>query len=341
MALSLLGYNTMRIHPWALCGGLLATVTGGLNGQTLPGKNLSVAVRVRAVMLRADTVTISYSLVNSGSSAERLLFFTVNSPIVPVEVDAPVPTSDWSTRTIFNARNVARWTALQGIAPGDSTPSLTFRARGLPAIQSAWYRGDSLITINSDDSTTTVPYYDPLLNLSNQVQTVGVDLAPTSFSALVSRLHVLSDSSCALQWITNGGLCISLGTDLSATPTHVFTFSASLDSASAHGGDVAEAAYRLLRTNADFITAFVDTSLVQLHVVCAGTWLIRNLNYGSFVGTWSTTAGGHSTAVTVGGRTSDAQEYTDLQITSDGTTLNLYYNGVLLRTRERGTTSCH
>ena len=40
-----------------------------------------------------------------------------------------------------------------------------------------------------------------------------------------------------------------------------------------------------------------------------------------------------SGSVSVLGRANDAHEYTDAEIVSAGTNLNLYYNGTLLRTR--------
>ena len=309
-----------------------------LSAQDLPGKNLDVTVRVRAVTMSKDTVTVSYSLLNSGGSAEALADFTVKALVVPLQVISP--SSDWAAGKVFGRLSVATWTSLQGIAHGDSTPTLTFRAIGLPGIVTAWYAGDSIITVPADDSTSIVPNYNPLLDLSKQIQTVGVDAAPTSLSALLSRLHTLTDSSCTLTWITNSGLCTILGADLGASPSHVLAFATSLDSAHAHGADVGNAAYGLLKPNAEYIKAFVDTSIVQLHVVCAGIWLVRNYNYAAFAGTWTTTGEVHSGSVTVDGRANDAHEFTDLRITSAGTNLNLYYNGVLLRTRERGTSSC-
>lgn len=302
----------------------------------LPGKNLSATVRVRSVTMYGDTAAITYSVLNGGGSAERLESFTVSLGVGGATVTSPSPDSLWSVTNALLSRTVARWTSLLPKAPGDSTPTLSVRAIGLPGIRVAWYSGDSMIVINSATQSIDL---DALTDLSNAVVTVGVDASLTSLSTLVPRLKTLTDSSCALSWITNSGLCTALSSALAASPSQVLGYTTRLDSARSGGSAVTDAAYFMLKANAEYIKSFVDTSVVQLHVICAGTWLVRNFNYASFTGHWATDV--HSDTLTVAGRGSDAHEYTDVPITTAGTYLNLYFNGVAFRSRNRGTWSCY
>jgi hypothetical protein len=96
----------------------------------------------------------------------------------------------------FAGMSAAMWFSFPGIAPGDSTPMLTFSAVGLPGIATAWYHGDSIPSL--EDSVAARA--DLINDLSKRTRTVGIDVAPTTLRGLVSRLHTLTDSACTLAW---------------------------------------------------------------------------------------------------------------------------------------------
>ncbi len=81
-------------------------------------------------------------------------------------------------------------------------------------------------------------------------------------------MHTLTDSSCALGWITDSGLCSALDAHLTASPSEYLAFSDELDSARTHGSAVSDAAYFLLHGNLTYINTVVDTSKLTLPDVC-------------------------------------------------------------------------
>ena len=308
------------------------------SAQDLPGRNLDMNVRVRAVTTSHDTSTISFSLRSGTTSSEALASFSVRAPVVPIVVTPP--NSDWRTSKMSHNLSMSVWTSLLGIAHGDTTPWLTYQAVGLPGIVQAWYRGDSMITVVADDSTAVVPNYNSLTDLSRTVQTVGIEAGPTSGwivgHTLFNRLHTLVDSSCTLGWITNSGFCHVL--DTLQTPS---TFVALVDSArSVITVQINDVAYRMLRANANYILTFVDTSTVTLKYVCGNKYRVRNYSFATFPATWATTGDVHTGSVSTIGRWVEANPYIEQDFESPGTTMQLYYNGVLLRTVTNGATSC-
>ncbi|MGH7584382.1 MAG: hypothetical protein ACREL5_14265 [Gemmatimonadales bacterium] len=227
----------------------------------------------------------------------------------------------------------ARWVSLDGIAPGDSTPILQFQSFGLPGIAAAWYAGDSLIVVD-EGAGEDVPDYDILSDLSKKVQTVGVDSFPNprTLSALISRLHTLTDSSCTLVWITDSGLCTALSGDLGASPTRVIGYANSLDSAHTGGSAVTDAAYLMLSANAAYVKAFADTSIVTM-TRCGNSGMpVTNPNYASIGFTYRIN-GGSETPITAVGRASDAASSGITRITGVDLTdsVVLYYHGVAFR----------
>lgn len=225
------------------------------NAQSLPGKNLSVAPRVRAVTISHDTSSVSYSPINAATSAERLMSFSVFTPVPPTFVSVPSQPRAWYVSRSFADRTVVTWTALGLIAQGDSMPTLTLRGKGLPAIVNAWFQGDSMVVMDESDTSDT-PNYDELDDLSVKIQTVGIAAAPTTQSALIARLRTLTDSSCTLGWITNARLCTSLSRS-SASPSELPGYSAILDSAQARGSAVSDAAYLMLHANVAYLIGLV------------------------------------------------------------------------------------
>jgi hypothetical protein len=241
-------------------------------GQGPPGTNLSVDVRVSSVRLKGDTARVEYLLSNRATSAEELVFFTVNAPAPPISVSLPEPSAAWAASTTYRDRTVARWAALGRIAQGSSSPRLSFRARGLPGIVKAWYRGNRLPTLGEDDGEhpepdpsvpvpSPPPDPDPLIDLSVETRTVGVDpLSPEATAAsLTARLDSLTAQSCALRWITRARLCTILRDHLAARPPRLVSFRRALAVAHKSGGPVTDNAYWLLKVNADYILSLAST----------------------------------------------------------------------------------
>ena len=231
-------------------------------GQGPPGTNLIVDVRVSSVTLAGDTARVEYLLSNRATSVEKLVFFTVNAPAPPVSVTIPEPNAAWDAFTTHRNRPMASWIALKTIAQGAASPPLSFRAIGLPAVVTAWYRGNSLPTLGEGDPDApepdpTIPTLDedPLLTLSVPVHTVGIDPLPPGATpgSLTTRLEGLTAQACALGWITQASLCNTLRGHLTAQPSRLAAFQNDLAAGHTPGGPVTDNAYWLLKVNADYI----------------------------------------------------------------------------------------
>ena len=221
----------------------------------LPGTAVVATPRLRSVSMVGDTTTITYSVLVSASSPDHLFGFTIFVPAPTRTVVSPGAETDWGVTNLFEGQTVAGWWAMNKIAPGDSTPSLVFKAVGLPGIDKAWMTGDSVLKPWGSD-TMYYPAYDWLASLSAKTVAVGTDPAPTGSIALAARLQMQSDSACALGWITSSSLCSTLhtnsGNDSYAT---INQFGVSLDSARSGGSAVSDAAYWLLKPNATYVLA--------------------------------------------------------------------------------------
>jgi len=258
-----------ELRPLAcLVSGLLvaAVLPTPAPGQGPPGTNLSVDVRVTSVTLAGDTARIDYLLSNWTTSAEDLVFFTVNAPVPPISVSEPEPSAAWKVSTTYRARSVARWAALNTLAQGAGSPPLSFRAVGLPAIVTAWYRGNSLPTLGEDDPQVEHPDpeiprpdVDPLVAYSVPIRTVGIDPLPPGATpaSLTIRLDGLTGQACVLGWITQASLCTSLRGHLTAQPARLSQFQAGLSAGHTVGGPVTDNAYWLLKVNADYIVSLL------------------------------------------------------------------------------------
>ena len=242
-----------------LIGGILPTPAPG---QSPPGTKLIVDVRVSSVTLAGDTARVEYLLSNRATSVEELVFFTVNAPAPPISVSEPEPSAAWKVSTTYRERSVARWAVLNTLAQGAGSPPLSFRAVGLPAIVTAWYRGNSLPTLGEDDPQvehpdpeTPRPEVDPLEAYSVPTHTVGIEPAPprATPASLTTRLDGLTAQSCALGWITQASLCTRLRSQLTAQPSRLAAFQSALAAGHTPGGPVTDNAYWLLKVNADYI----------------------------------------------------------------------------------------
>jgi hypothetical protein len=110
------------------------------------------------------------------------------------------------------------------------------------------------------------------------------------------------------------------------------------------GSAVTDAAYFMLKANAEYIKSFIDIPALSFTYVCGPTFLIRNYSYPSFV--MSLTGTSWTIPVTVPGRTADGPEYADLRVNAT-TTLPVYpltptlgYGGVVVKTATGSGPAC-
>jgi hypothetical protein len=226
--------------------------------------------------MSADTTRVQYVLSNRAQSQESLFTFTVKAPAPVVSITNPAARTDWTVATAWGSRSVATWAALGEniVRPGASSPTLEFRARGLPGIDSAWYGGHfSPPATNEADPDTTkyvdVPVVDQLVANNVLTKTVGIDFiaAGTTDSALIVRLGSLRGQACTLSWVTDATLCSSLQAKLdkatkdlhlgknASAKTDLQGFNSLLTTNHGPGTSqkVGDSAYWLLKVNADYV----------------------------------------------------------------------------------------
>lgn len=191
---------------------------GSLAAQAGPGKNLTVTVAVESVTRSADTVAVTYRVTNAATSVEPLRLFMVEAPAGVVSVTNPGPQTVWFVSSRYVDRPVAAWRPLDSslVRAGQTSPPLTFRAVGAPAIVDAHIRGYYPIQELVEDSL--VAEEDPMVTRTLHTRVVGVGpINPAATpSALVVRLGAELTAACTLNWITNAGVCRSLQAKLSA-----------------------------------------------------------------------------------------------------------------------------
>ncbi len=238
---------------------LLLIAAGALGqAQTRPGQNIRAQVRVVDATRAADTVAISYRVVVSPSSAERLMTFTVNGTGTPLIAIAPSPASAWSVDAEWRGRVAASWTPLGLVSPGDSTPLLVLRGVGLPGITTAWVWGDSVPSEQEDErirdslfarDPDVIP--DPMDVYARSLPMIGIDpLPPPSHTAFMERLSRLSARACLNDWITKATLCTRLQGLSSAGPVRVADFLAAVETGNA-AGHMNSLAYWMLKVNGE------------------------------------------------------------------------------------------
>ncbi|MBI1723032.1 MAG: hypothetical protein HYR48_03900 [Gemmatimonadetes bacterium] len=240
--------------------------------QRNPGTNLSVDVRVSAIVMRGDTSRIVYTLRNSLDSREELAVFTIDAPTSVLRVETPEPSASWLVFSHYRARSAAVWTMLgTHLAPGSTTPDLAMEARGLPGIVDYWAQGYFPPPPLTDaDTNPNPPVSDPLRDNSIRGRTVGVVAAPPGMrpSDLLARLRELLQESCStLAWVTSQGICRSLDAKLanaavavrearfSAGSREIRSFLQELEAqhGTVPGKHVNDNAYWLLRANASVV----------------------------------------------------------------------------------------
>ena len=246
--------------------------------QPVPGKNLTVDVRVTSATMRGDTTRIEYVLTNHAQSIERMFQFTVDAPSAAISIAQPQPDTAWITGKVSVGRPVARWAAIAEVMmPGETSPTLAFEAIGLSGLVSAWYRGYTPPSTPPPPTADTIadtlppPPIVSVLDRSVNVVAVGIDPhpAPTTNTGLLTRLDSLTVRTCTdLSWISSGSVCTSLDESLSETSTALgqsdgtaaraalldfLTLLESAHSPPTGPATVGENAYWLLKTNATFL----------------------------------------------------------------------------------------
>jgi hypothetical protein len=182
-----------------------ATATG-----QVPGTQLAVDVTVKSVLIRGDTVGVTYIVLNRATSHDSLFDFTVDAPAGVKVIAQPLPITSYMVLDSYHGRSVADWGFLDLLAPSATSIPLYFESVGLPDIVTQWAGGDVPVV---EESADTLPD-DRLAVNSVQGKTVGVAPWPSdrSAKALITRLRTLTQTSCAasLTWINSSTLCTKL-----------------------------------------------------------------------------------------------------------------------------------
>jgi hypothetical protein len=230
-----------------------------LSSMRLDAQASGFGVKVRPTVVAAggDTVTMSYIVTVAASARDSLALFLVDAPGV-MRVDMPGQKPEWMVRTRWRARPVAEWGKLSRLVlPGDSTPALSFTARGLLDVVQYWAqidpRADSLIVDVPPDSSLA---NDSLVTVTGSTGfTLGVTALPSDMStgALAARLSSLIARACALGWIDNNGICNSLQVKAKAESGPLNALMHELNAQ--RGNHVSEAAYTLISQNTSFLLA--------------------------------------------------------------------------------------
>ena len=242
------------MHSQRFISLILAAAPVTLPAQAgLPGTNVTATVRVRAVSMVGDTTTITTSVAVSFASLERLAGFAIQSS-APIRAIQSTGVQWLVFRNYAGVAGPSWWDPNPPVARGDSTPSLTFSATGVPGTAAVFLAGDSMIIAASAEY---VPAYHPLFDLARKSEAIGIYPVPTGgATALVAWLQAQGDSACAIGWISSGTLCSTLhGQSANVNYNSIRQYGTSLDSARSHGSAVSDAAYFLLKPNASYSLA--------------------------------------------------------------------------------------
>jgi hypothetical protein len=233
-----------------------------------PGQRINVDIQIKSVVVRGDTVAITYQVKNLADSKESLLSFLVDVPSGVKSIATPGPRKNWYASTDFRQRPMAVWDLLaQQLPPGGVTPDLSFEAIGLPAISTFWAGGK--FKRSSDEDAAEAEIDDPLSNEMIHGVTVGVEPMATDKTprGLLQRLEDLTNSSCKAPtlWITDNALCRQLVDDIGrakSLSSHGQVAEASeamshyqklLDASVAPSTAVTSSGYWLLKSNAEIV----------------------------------------------------------------------------------------
>lgn len=193
--------------------------SSSLNAQN-PGTQLTVDVTVSSVVVRGDTIGITYLVTNRPTSHDSLGNFVVDAPAGVTRMPTPQPDSDYLAMGTYQGRPVANWSFLGLLAPSASSAPLYYESVGVPDVVTDWAAGNFPLPV--EGPADTLP--DDILRFNSILgKTVGVVAWPTDRTpaALLSRLRTLTQSICGapLTWITDANLCTQLVSDLDQAET--------------------------------------------------------------------------------------------------------------------------
>lgn len=233
--------------------------TAGLDTVThAPGFDVAVVPTLMGVTV--DSITLSYVVTVVPTARDSLTSFTVDAPGV-LHVQAPTGVTGWWTSMSWHTRPTAGWGVDSAfVAPGLSTPALTYAARGAVDIVQYWAEvdapPDTVDTVLASDSIPTPPSADTVITLRGATGlTVGVGPMPADLSpdGLAARLANLVTRACGLGWVDDQGVCNSLSVKAKPDSGTLGALLHELDAQ--RGKHVSEAAYILLSTNARSLLA--------------------------------------------------------------------------------------
>ena len=199
-----------------LLGILLLAITAPLKAQN-PGTHLTVDVAITSLVVRGDTVGITYVIYNRPTSQDSLISFTVDAPALVKRIPTPEPDSDYLATGSYRGRPSATRVFGALLNPSATSVPLYFESVGIPDTVTNWAGGYFELP-EAESAADTLPTDDPLKYNTVAGKTVGVKPWPVDRSAqtLLSRLHVLTENSCStpLLWVNSPPLCTQLLSDI-------------------------------------------------------------------------------------------------------------------------------
>lgn len=239
----------------------LALAAAGRAGAQDAAATLHLDVTPSVQLLDGDRVQVTYTVTNLPSSTDRLFQFSVRSPVPVLELRTPEPADRFAVDTREDDAPVASWGWLTALpAPGETAAPLTYVAQGLPGIvQFRGLRYTDLPEVDESSIADTVVTAPPTFDTPSPDlvfgQTVGVVPFPADASpgALGRSLQALVDQACALGWIDSHGVCNSLRVKATGGAGPLGAFLHELEAQ--RGKHVSDAAYKLLRPNAEYALA--------------------------------------------------------------------------------------
>ncbi len=235
-----------------------------------PANRLTVAVVLRGVELRGDTLRIRYQLASAATSEQQGWIFAVRSGGAVVRVRAPL--GWYGSHGVFSDSAAVDWSSLVRavqLAPGASLDGFEFDAIGALDIVGFIVAGRVPVPVVTDSTEGLLKAPPSAWSDAFRGQTVGVVAPPADSSppGLAARLAALQNRVCdELGWISNRGVCQSLRMKL--------------DSASASlGGGQAQAAVERLRAYLQELEAQHGAEPGK-HVNDSAYWLLKvNVEY--------------------------------------------------------------
>lgn len=232
----------------------MAMMLPNIAAAQLAGTTVVATPQLRNITRVGDTTIVTYSVLVSATSPEHLLGFTISVAGAVATVISPGVDSLWTATPVFEGHQVAGWWSANTISPGDATPTLVYKAIGLPGMSAAWLTGDGVTKPWAADSENP-PAYEWLESMSAKASAIGVYPAAISQPSISSYLRAQTDAACSTGWVTSSSLCAALHGLATTDHTSIQQYGASLDSARSVGPAVSDAAYLLLHVNQSYALA--------------------------------------------------------------------------------------